>query len=275
MTTHALATTPSVSGMMSLLRPTSPLKVHLETIENLSSSLKDRTKSACLLGSCTALRILEDAIHSSVKFDTLVRNLIRTALHIREYSKVLQRIAKNTDMAHLAGMDAITLTKLILDAHTRAAEHSDACEDLFRRVKFVGNLLVELRVRDLNVSAIRKPLVDLEEALRRTYLLVAKNQEHNYAYKFALGWKINRKFKKALKEFDTIISIITLIFFVDYNRARQITNDKEIPLQEGYCGDKVDDGEVNQNVSGDDFKSPVDDGELNCNVSEEEVRERR
>ncbi|CAI9282207.1 unnamed protein product [Lactuca saligna] len=183
---------------------------------------------------------------------------------ITESSKVLQRIAKTTDMAHLAGMDAITLTKLILDAHTRAAEHSDACEDLFRRVKFVGNLLVELRVRDLNVSAIRKPLVDLEEALRRTYLLVAKNQEHNYAFKFALGWKINRKFKKALKEIDTIISIITLIFFVDYNRPPQITNtDKEIPLQEGYCGDKVD-----------DFESPVDDGELNCNVSEEDVRER-
>ncbi|CAH1421780.1 unnamed protein product [Lactuca virosa] len=195
----------------------------------------------------------------------------------RESSKVLERIAKTTDMAHLAGMDAITLTKLILDAHTRAAEHSDTCEDLFRRVKFVGNLLVELRVRDLNVSAIRKPLVDLEEALRRTYLLVAKNQEHNYAYKFALGWKINRKFKKALKEIDTIISIITLIFFVDYNRPPQITNstDKDIPLQEGYYRDKVDDGKVNQNVSGDDLESPVDDGELNCNVSEEDVRERR
>ncbi|CAI9282206.1 unnamed protein product [Lactuca saligna] len=107
---------------------------------------------------------------------------------ITESSKVLQRIAKTTDMAHLAGMDAITLTKLILDAHTRAAEHSDACEDLFRRVKFVGNLLVELRITN---------------------------------------------------------------------------TDKEIPLQEGYCGDKVD-----------DFESPVDDGELNCNVSEEDVRER-
>lgn len=54
-------------------------------------------------------------------------------------------------MAHLAEMDAITLTKLILDANTRAAENSDACKDLFRRIKFIGNLLVELRVFDLYI----------------------------------------------------------------------------------------------------------------------------
>nr|KAJ0222910.1 hypothetical protein LSAT_V11C200064610 [Lactuca sativa] len=145
-------------------------------------------------------------------------------------------------MAHLAEMDAITLTKLILDANTRAAENSDACKDLFRRIKFIGNLLVELRVFDLyNASAIREPLVDLEEALRRTYVLVTKSQEHNYAYKFALGWKINRKFKKTLKQIDTIISIITLIFFVGHNRSPQIINstDNDIPLQEGDHRDKI------------------------------------
>ncbi|KAL1191943.1 Protein MID1-COMPLEMENTING ACTIVITY 2 [Cardamine amara subsp. amara] len=68
---------------------------------------------------------------------------------------------------------------------------------------------------------ILEPLEGLEEALRRSYVLVNSCQDKSYLYLLAMGWNIVYQFRKAQDEIDRYLKIIPLITMVDNVRIRE------------------------------------------------------
>ncbi|KAL2520389.1 Protein MID1-COMPLEMENTING ACTIVITY 1 [Forsythia ovata] len=67
----------------------------------------------------------------------------------------------------------------------------------------------------------REPLEQLEDALRRSFILVNSCQDRSYFYLLAMGWNIVYQFRRAQTEIDQYLKIIPLITLVDNARVRE------------------------------------------------------
>ena len=63
-------------------------------------------------------------------------------------------------------------------------------------------------------------LEQLEDALRRGYLLVNSCQDRSYLYLLAMGWNIVYRFRTAQTEIDNYLRLVPLITLVDNARVR-------------------------------------------------------
>ncbi|KAH6755922.1 PLAC8 family protein [Perilla frutescens var. hirtella] len=126
------------------------------------------------------------------------------------------------NIAQLAGLDAVKLIGMIVKAANTARMHKQNCRSFARHLKLIGNLLESLKISEMKrYPETREPLEQLEDALRRSYILVNSCQDRSYFYLLAMGWNIVYQFRKAQSEIDRYLKIIPLITLVDNARVRE------------------------------------------------------
>ncbi|KAH7441994.1 hypothetical protein KP509_03G065900 [Ceratopteris richardii] len=133
--------------------------------------------------------------------------------------------------AQLTGLDSVKIIALIVKAANNARMHKKNCKQFAQHLKLIGNLLERLRLTDLKEwPETREPLEELEEALKRAYLLVNSCKDKSYLYLLALGWTTVAQFKECQAEIDRLLGLIPLITLVDNNRDRlhAIEKDKRV-----------------------------------------------
>ncbi|GAY53794.1 hypothetical protein CUMW_151760 [Citrus unshiu] len=144
------------------------------------------------------------------------------------------------NVAQLAGFDAVRLIGLIVKAASTARMHKKNCRQFAQHLKLIGNLLEQLKISELKkYPETREPLEQLEDALRRSYLLVNSCQDRSYLYLLAMGWNIVYQFRKAQTEIDRYLKIVPLITLVDNARVRERLEDIEKDQRE-YTLDEED-----------------------------------
>ncbi|MBA0832349.1 hypothetical protein Goarm_016747 [Gossypium armourianum] len=126
------------------------------------------------------------------------------------------------NVAQLAGFDAVRLIAMIGKAASTARMHKKNCRRFAQHLKLIGNLLEQLKISELKrYPETREPLEQLEDALRRAYILVNSCQDRSYLYLLAMGWNIVYQFRKAQNEIDQYLKIVPLITLVDNSRVRE------------------------------------------------------
>ena len=127
------------------------------------------------------------------------------------------------NVAQLTGLDAVRLIALIVKAASSARMHKNNCRQFAQHLKLIGNLLEQLKITELKkYPETREPLEQLEDALRRSYVLVDSCQNRSYLYLLAMGWTIVNQFKHEQAEIDKYLKIIPLISLVDNHRVKVI-----------------------------------------------------
>ncbi|RWW02626.1 hypothetical protein GW17_00034270, partial [Ensete ventricosum] len=85
-----------------------------------------------------------------------------------------EQLGELSTVAQLTGLVAARLIGLIVQAATTARMHKKNCQRFARHLKLIGNLLEQLKISELKkYPETREPLEQLEDALRRSYILVA------------------------------------------------------------------------------------------------------
>ncbi|XVE87466.1 hypothetical protein DITRI_Ditri18aG0119600 [Diplodiscus trichospermus] len=126
------------------------------------------------------------------------------------------------NVAQLAGFDAVRLIAMIVKAASTARMHKKNCRQFAQHLKLIGNLLEQLKISELKkYPETREPLEQLEDALRRSYILVNSCQDRSYLYLLAMGWNIVYQFRKAQNEIDRYLKLVPLITLVDNARVRE------------------------------------------------------
>lgn len=136
-------------------------------------------------------------------------------------AKKKMALGEAATVAQLAGLSAGALIGLIVRAANTARMHKHNCNQFAQHVKMIGNLLDQLKVSELKkYPETREPLEQLEDALRRAYLLINSCQERSYLYLIAMGWSIVYQFRRAQEEIDRYLRIIPLIALLDNARVK-------------------------------------------------------
>ncbi|KAH9309340.1 hypothetical protein KI387_037251, partial [Taxus chinensis] len=126
------------------------------------------------------------------------------------------------NMAQLTGLDAVRLIAMIVKAASNARMHKKNCRQFAQHLKLIGNLLEQLKITELKkYPETREPLEQLEDALRKSYVLVDSCQNRSYLYLLAMGWTIVFQFKQAQGEIDRYLKLIPLISLVDNYRVKE------------------------------------------------------
>lgn len=132
------------------------------------------------------------------------------------------QLGEIASVAQLTGVDAVKLIGMIVTAANTARMHKKNCRQFAQHLKLIGNLLEQLKISEMKKTRpeVQEPLEGLEDALRRSYLLVNSCQDKSYLYLLAMGWNIVYQFRKAQDEIDRYLKIIPLITLVDNVRVR-------------------------------------------------------
>lgn len=132
-----------------------------------------------------------------------------------------EHLGEVANVVQLTGIDAVRLIAMIGKAATTARMHKKNCRQFAQHLKLIGNLLEQLKISELKrYPETREPLEQLEDALRRSYLLVNSCQDRSYLYLLAMGWNIVYQFRKAQNEIDRYLRLVPLITLVDNSRVR-------------------------------------------------------
>uniref|UniRef100_A0A5B6ZPK9 MCAfunc domain-containing protein n=1 Tax=Davidia involucrata TaxID=16924 RepID=A0A5B6ZPK9_DAVIN len=143
------------------------------------------------------------------------------------------------NVAQLTGLDAVRLIGMIVKAASTARMHKKNCRQFAQHLKLIGNLLEQLKITELKkYPETREPLEQLEDALRRSYVLVNSCQDRSYLYLLAMGWNIVYQFRKAQSEIDRYLKIVPLITLVDNARVRERLEDIEKDQREYTLDDE-------------------------------------
>lgn len=144
-------------------------------------------------------------------------------LRFRGYpsARKMAGIGDIANVAQLTGLDAVRLIGLIVKAANTARMHKKNCTQFAMHLKLIGNLLEQLKIPELKrYPETREPLEQLEDALRRSYILVNSCRDRSFFYLLAMGWNIVYQFRRAQTEIDQYLKIIPLITLVDNARVR-------------------------------------------------------
>ncbi|GMH24007.1 hypothetical protein Nepgr_025850 [Nepenthes gracilis] len=149
-------------------------------------------------------------------------------------------MAELANVAQIVGLDALKLIGLIVKAANTARMHKRNCRQFAQHLKLIGNLLEQLKISELKkYPETREPLEQLEDALRRSYILVNSCQGRSYLYLLAMGWNIVYQFRRAQNEIDRYLKLVPLITLVDNARVRERLEDIERDQHE-YTFDEED-----------------------------------
>ncbi|KAI4331377.1 hypothetical protein MLD38_029568 [Melastoma candidum] len=131
-------------------------------------------------------------------------------------------LGEAANLVQLSGLDAVRLIGMIVRAANTARMHKKNCRQFALHLKLIGGLLEQLKISELKkYPETREPLEHLEDALRRSYVLVQSCQDRSYLYLLAMGWNIVYQFRKAQNEIDRYLKLVPLITLVDNARVRE------------------------------------------------------
>ncbi|KAF5955901.1 hypothetical protein HYC85_008757 [Camellia sinensis] len=133
-----------------------------------------------------------------------------------------EHVAEAANVVQLTGLNAVALIGMIVKAASTARMQKRNCKQFAQHLKLIGNLLEQLKIPEMNeYPEMREPLEQLEDALRRAYVLVNSCQERSYLYLVAMGWNMVYQFRRAQGEIDRYLQIIPLITLLDNARVRE------------------------------------------------------
>ncbi|GJN39203.1 hypothetical protein PR202_gb28305 [Eleusine coracana subsp. coracana] len=154
-------------------------------------------------------------------------------------------LGQASSVAQLVGVDALGLVSMVVQAALAARRHRDACRRLAQHVELVGGLLRELELSEMmRREATRRPLEQLEGALRRCYTLVKACQDcGGFVHHLLVGARMAEELRSAEQEIDMFIRLVPLIALVDTSHDRrakaQLTDGTMVAIKrlEDYAGD--------------------------------------
>uniref|UniRef100_A0A0E0QMM4 Protein kinase domain-containing protein n=1 Tax=Oryza rufipogon TaxID=4529 RepID=A0A0E0QMM4_ORYRU len=125
------------------------------------------------------------------------------------------------NVAQLAGLDVITLVKVIKNRVETVRQNKEDCELLAERADMILDLL--RRVQESKVIEdpdMWKPTEGLKSTLRRAAAIVKSCQEDwSYAYRFCKGGRIARELRKVLKDLKFyILPLIGMITIINHDQ---------------------------------------------------------
>ncbi|XP_062229665.1 uncharacterized protein LOC133927286 [Phragmites australis] len=129
-------------------------------------------------------------------------------------------VGRAGNLLQLLGVDAFGLASMITQAALTARRNRDACLQLAEHVRVVEGLLRRLQMlpRLRQHPETRRPLEQLDDALRRAYLLVRScSQEQaarSYLYQLLTGAQTAAKLRAAEEEIDRYIRLMPMIGLV-------------------------------------------------------------
>ncbi|KAJ1260576.1 hypothetical protein BS78_10G242900 [Paspalum vaginatum] len=148
-------------------------------------------------------------------------------------------LGQASSVAQLAGVDALGLVSMVVQAALAARRHRDACRRLAQHVEVVGGLLRELELAELmRREATRRPLEQLQGALRRCYVLVtACHQDCGYLRSLLVGSRMAEELHAAEQEIDMFIRLVPLVALVDTTHHRRVKAAEHVPSVVASCSD--------------------------------------
>jgi hypothetical protein len=143
---------------------------------------------------------------------------MRTTLH-------WENVGDLENIMQLMGLNAMSLIALIVKLASNVQMHKKNCRQFAQHLKLIGNLLEQLKVMELKkYPETREPLDQLEDALRRSYVLIYSCQNRSYLYLLAMGWTIVNQFRQAHAEIDRYLKIVPLINLLDNHRVKVVSS---------------------------------------------------
>jgi len=135
-------------------------------------------------------------------------------------------------VAQLVGVDAFSLITMIAEAARTVRRNRAVCQQLARRVEMIGGLLRRLQDQDTQLMQhpeTRTPVEELEETLRRAYLLVRSCQRRGYAYRCFMGARHADELREVQGEIGFYLQLFPLVSYVDATRnwVRHLSNNKQ------------------------------------------------
>uniref|UniRef100_A0ACD5UB85 Uncharacterized protein n=1 Tax=Avena sativa TaxID=4498 RepID=A0ACD5UB85_AVESA len=129
-------------------------------------------------------------------------------------------VGQVSSVAQLAGIDAYGLIKMIVDAVQTVRKNKEACQKLARRVKMIGDLLQELQEAQLMQHRdTRNPVEQLEETLRRAFMLITTCQESSFMYHCFTGGNHAYQIQEVESDIAFYLQIFPLVSHVDTSRT--------------------------------------------------------
>jgi hypothetical protein len=119
------------------------------------------------------------------------------------------------DIAKLAGVDAVKLVVMIVQAAKRVRHNKKTCKQLVHYVQIIGDLLKKLQNSEMmQQPEIRNGLSELKEILREAYMLVPSRQ-NNYMYHLVMSRKQAEQFRVLQNRIDSCLQVFPLISHID------------------------------------------------------------
>jgi hypothetical protein len=129
-------------------------------------------------------------------------------------------VGQAASMAQLAGVDAYGLINMIVEAVQTVKRNRETCQLLARRVKMIGDLLQRLESTQLmQHHETRNPVVQLEETLRHTYMLITSCQDSSYLNSCFMGAKQADQLREVQNDITFYLQLFPLVSFVDTSRT--------------------------------------------------------
>jgi hypothetical protein len=120
------------------------------------------------------------------------------------------------DIAKLAGVDAVKLVVMIVQAAKRVRHNKKTCKQLVHYVQIIGDLLKKLQNSEMmQQPEIRNGLSELKEILREAYMLVPSRQNNNYMYHLVMSRKQAEQFRVLQNRIDSCLQVFPLISHID------------------------------------------------------------
>lgn len=129
-------------------------------------------------------------------------------------------VGQVASVAQLAGIDAYGLIKMILEAVQTVRRNKETCQKLARRVKMIGDLLQELHEAQLMQHRdTRNPVEQLEETLRRAFMLITTCQDGSFMYHCFTGGNQACQLREVENDIAFYLQIFPLVSHVDISRT--------------------------------------------------------
>ena len=120
------------------------------------------------------------------------------------------------DITHLAGLDAVKLVRMIVQAAQKVRRNKKTCQQLVHHVQIVGDLLKKLQTSEMmQQPEVRNGLNELEEVLRDAYVLVTSCESSSYIYHFFMGGLQADQFRVLQNRIDSCLHVFPLISHID------------------------------------------------------------
>jgi len=120
------------------------------------------------------------------------------------------------DIAKLAGVDAVKLVVMIVQAARTARHNKTTCRQLVQHVQIIGDLLRKLQASEMmQQPEIRNGLNELEQILREAYMLVMSCQNNNYVYHLFMGRRQADQFRVLQNRLNSCLQVFPLISHID------------------------------------------------------------